>query len=87
MSLGKVIRKYRKIRNLTQEEMAVRLSGNEQTEQTEDPVELTQIQVRVNGQDILFVYGAGTVLIIFSVTAAGIPVLRLKPKEILTKMN
>ena len=25
MSLGKVIRKYRKIRNLTQEEMAVRL--------------------------------------------------------------
>lgn len=66
---------------------AARLSGNEQTEQTEDPVELTQIQVRVNGQDILFVYGAGTVLIIFSVTAAGIPVLRLKPKEILTKMN
>lgn len=66
---------------------AARLSGNEQTEQTEDPVELTQIQVGVNGQDILFVYGAGTVLIIFSVTAAGIPVLRLKPKEILTKMN
>ena len=61
--------------------------GAEQTEQTEDPVELTQIQVGVNGQDILFVYGAGTVLIIFSVTAAGIPVLRLKPKEILTKMN
>ena len=66
---------------------AARLSGNEQTEQTEDPVELTQIQVGVNGQDILFVYGAGTVLIIFSVIAAGIPVLRLKPKEILTKMN
>ena len=59
----------------------------EALEQTEDPVELTQIQVGVNGQDILFVYGAGTVLIIFSVTAAGIPVLRLKPKEILTKMN
>ena len=66
---------------------AARLSGNEQTERTEDPVELTRIQVRVNGQDILLVYGAGTVLIIFSVTAAGIPVLRLKPKEILTKMN
>lgn len=36
--------------------------------QEEDIVELTQIQINVSGQDILLVYGAGILLIIFSVT-------------------
>ena len=59
----------------------------EQPEQTQDIVELTQIQINVAGQDILLLCGAGIPLIVLSVTLAALPVLRLKPKEILTKMN
>ena len=55
--------------------------------QQEDIVELTQIQIHVSAQDILLLYGAGILVIILSVTASAVPVLQLKPKEILTKMN
>lgn len=63
------------------------LTEMEQLEQMADIVELTQIEISVSGRDILLLCGAGIPLIVFAVTAAAVPVLRLKPKEILTRMN
>lgn len=58
-----------------------------QQNQAEEIVELTQLQIHVSAQDIVLVYSAGMLLILLSVIIAAIPVLRLKPKEILTKTN
>lgn len=64
-----------------------RMTETDQAEQMDDTAELTQIQINVSGQDVLLLYGAGILLIVFSAAMAAVPVLKLKPKEILTKMN
>lgn len=49
--------------------------------------DMTKIEVVIDPAALVGVYLAGGVLIIGSVAAAALPVLRLKPKEILTKMS
>ena len=48
---------------------------------------MTKIEVVIDPSALVGVYLAGGVLIVGSVAAAALPVLRLKPKEILTKMS
>lgn len=49
--------------------------------------DMTKIEVVIDPVALIGVYLIGGVLIVGSVTAAALPVLRLKPKEILTKMS
>ncbi|MBC2890727.1 ABC transporter permease [Gordonibacter massiliensis (ex Traore et al. 2017)] len=49
--------------------------------------DMTKIEVVIDPAALVAVYFAGGVLIVGSVVAAALPVLRLKPKEILTKMS
>lgn len=49
--------------------------------------ELTRINVTVTPELLLLEFAAGFGLIFISVTLAALPILRLKPKEILTKMS
>ena len=55
--------------------------------ETNVPEEITSLRVDVQYQEVMLVYGIGTVLILISVCLSSIPVLRLKPKEILSKMS
>ncbi|MRX83165.1 ABC transporter permease [Eggerthella guodeyinii] len=55
--------------------------------QFEQNRDMTKIEVVIDPAALVGVYLAGGVLIIGSVLAAALPVLRLKPKEILTKMS
>lgn len=55
--------------------------------ETNVPEEITSLRVDVQYQEVILVYGIGTVLILISVCLSSIPVLRLKPKEILSKMS
>ncbi len=48
---------------------------------------LTNIEVVIPPSAILCLYGFGAALILFSVTAAAMPVLRMKPREILARMS
>lgn len=48
---------------------------------------LTQIQVAVRPASILLLCGAGAAVICLSVVMAALPVLRMKPREILSKMS
>ncbi len=50
-------------------------------------ITLTQIEIRVSVRELFKLYIVGSILIILSVAIATIPILRMKPKEILTKMN
>lgn len=52
-----------------------------------DIIELTQIEVKVSAKELTALYLIGTALILLSVTIAACPVLRMNPKEILTKMS
>lgn len=61
--------------------------GTVQEQDTHQPPALETITVRISGLDLLTVIGIGSAIIILSVAAASIPVMRLKPKEILTKMS
>lgn len=49
--------------------------------------DMTKIDVVIDPVALIGIYLGGGLLIIGSVTAAALPVLRLKPKEILTKMS
>ena len=48
---------------------------------------LEPIEIGVSAPNLLIVYGIGTGMIVLSVALASYPILRLKPKEILTKMS
>lgn len=48
---------------------------------------VTELDVTVVPQTLFWVFGIGGILIIASVTAASIPIFRLKPKELLGKME
>lgn len=48
---------------------------------------MTQIDVDINSSAVICLYGAGFLIIFVSVIAAASPVLRLKPREILSKMS
>lgn len=48
---------------------------------------LTRIQVEIPKSGILLLLGAGFGIILLSVLAAGLPVLRMKPREILARIN
>lgn len=50
-------------------------------------VNLTEIKVEFTAQDFLIVVLAGIFIIIFSVTVSVIPILKMKPKNILSKMS
>lgn len=50
-------------------------------------VNLTEIKVEFTAQDFLIVVLAGIFMIIFSVTVSVIPILKMKPKNILSKMS
>ena len=49
--------------------------------------EIKELDVSVSINELVYVYMIGTVLIIISVVASSAPLLRLKPKEILSKMS
>ncbi len=49
--------------------------------------DLTDINVEVNPVNMIWIYLMGSMVIVLSVAIASIPILRLKPKEILTKMS
>ena len=49
--------------------------------------EITELDVSVDAQELLLVYTTGTVMIVISVLLSSAAVLRLKPKEILSKMS
>ena len=55
--------------------------------QFEEQNDLTQIQVVVNPTAVTLLYVIGFMVICISVMLATLPILRLKPKEILTKMS
>ena len=46
-----------------------------------------RLDVSVDAQELLLVYITGTVMIVISVLPSSAAVLRLKPKEILSKMS
>ena len=48
---------------------------------------ISELTVTVVPQTLFWVFGIGGVLIIASVTVASIPIFRLKPKELLGKMD
>lgn len=48
---------------------------------------ITELIVQVSLSDLAWVYGMGALVVIASVGLSSIPVLRLKPKEILTRMS
>ncbi|WP_058304363.1 ABC transporter permease [Gorillibacterium timonense] len=48
---------------------------------------LTSIKMNVSGSNLLLVYVIGTGIILLSVSLAAYPVMRMKPKEILTRMS
>lgn len=49
--------------------------------------EIQALDVHVEGTELLSVYGIGSCLIIVAVLISSISILRLKPKEILSKMS
>ena len=49
--------------------------------------EIKELDVSVSINELAYVYMIGTALIIVSVAASSAPLLRLKPKEILSKMS
>lgn len=48
---------------------------------------LTKIEVSVQPTAIMVLYGAGLLIICFSVVMAAMPILRMKPREILSQMS
>ena len=46
-----------------------------------------EIDVKVDVEELIYVYVIGTVIIILSVMASSVSIIRLKPKEILSKMS
>ena len=46
-----------------------------------------EIDVKVEVEELIYVYVIGTVIIILSVMASSVSIIRLKPKEILSKMS
>ena len=46
-----------------------------------------EIDVKVEFEELIYVYVIGTVIIILSVMASSVSIIRLKPKEILSKMS
>lgn len=48
---------------------------------------LTKIEVVIRPKEIILLYGIGMFIICFSVVMAGVPILRMKPREILSKMS
>lgn len=61
--------------------------GTSKEQDTDKAPALQSIDIRVSASDLLLVYGIGAGIILLSVAAASYPILRLKPKEILTKMS
>lgn len=48
---------------------------------------IEELKVSVNGNDVMLVYLIGGMIIIVAVMISSITILRLKPKEILSKMS
>ncbi len=66
----------------------INLTGEATEEKAADKqVSLTSIEVNVSLSDLLLVYVIGTGIILLSVSFAAYPIMRMKPKEILTKMS
>lgn len=57
------------------------------TEEQVMVISLTSIEIHVSLSNLLLVYAIGTGIILLSVSLAAYPVMRMKPKEILTKMS
>lgn len=60
---------------------------NSFTPQSQVHAELSDIEVVVSGKSLLWIYVIGFWLIILTVILASVPVMRLQPKEILSKMS
>lgn len=64
------------------------LTGETAEENTvEKPVSLTSMEIDVSLSNLLLVYVIGTGIILLSISLAAYPIMRMKPKEILTKMS
>ncbi|WP_042348569.1 ABC transporter permease [Bacillus massiliigorillae] len=48
---------------------------------------ITELKIQVSPSNLLLVYSFGTLIAVFAVGISSIPVLRLKPKEIMSKMS
>ena len=67
---------------------SISISGNSiRAELNNEVDEITELDVSVDVQELLVVYITGTAMIILSVLLSSAAVLRLKPKEILSKMS
>ena len=68
--------------------VATNLAGETAEEKTvEKPVSRTSIEIKVSLLNLLLVYVIGTAIILLSVSISAYPIMRMKPKEILTKMS
>ncbi len=67
------------VANLTEESV--------ETDTTKEMVSITSIDVSVSPFHLLCVYAIGTGIILISIFLAAYPVMRIKPKDILTKMS
>lgn len=63
------------------------LDSDTMAPQFEHNSELTKIKVSISTSTMLLLYCVGFIIVVISVTFAALPMLRLKPKEILAKMS
>ncbi|MGL6200409.1 MAG: ABC transporter permease [Lachnospiraceae bacterium] len=62
--------------------------GNESADETDNAVSnLTNLDVEVAPFYLLLVYGMGTLAIVLSVSIAAVPIMKMKPKEILSTIS
>ena len=66
----------------------VKLDGNEAGEtETQEDLGLSEIEVSVSMQDYEVVWALMLAICVFSISLASYPVLKMKPKNILTQMS
>lgn len=53
----------------------------------EDEIQLTEIEVKVSLQECIIVFLAGSFMVMFAVTISVVPILLMKPKNILSQMS
>ncbi len=73
--------------NMAELDGSIVMNGDALNPVFDSKTELTQIDVTVSLSLLVLEFGMGFGLIIVSVTLAALPILRLKPKEILSKMS
>ena len=66
----------------------VDLTGeNEAAEEPAEDLNLSEIEVAVSGRDYAMVWGFGMVLCVASTALAAYPIMKMKPKSILSQMS